>query len=252
MTKPLLLLHGLFGGLGFPEIQASFPAGSVLAMDRLGYGENRAASRETLTISSQLPRIYEQVAQKFPQQKVHVLGHSMGGVVGAYFVDRYPDLVASFISVEGNFTLKDAFMCKRYSAMTLEEVEKVIAGYRADPAGWMRAAVGSPPLGMIERAAAALEFQPAATIKAWAEEVIKETGHPNYIHMLERIFDRHPVYLLAGEKSRQGWDIPNWALKKAAGYFEFPERGHLMMWEEPAEFGRVIAGLIHKGDGQSI
>ncbi|WP_428942794.1 alpha/beta fold hydrolase [Xanthomonas oryzae] len=46
-------------------------------------------------------------------KKVHLVGHSVGGAVSALVCSLYPELVASFTSVEGNFTLKDAFWSRR-------------------------------------------------------------------------------------------------------------------------------------------
>jgi lipase len=41
--------------------------------------------------------------------RVQLIGHSVGGVVAAGYAHRFPKRVASFVNVEGNFTLADAF-----------------------------------------------------------------------------------------------------------------------------------------------
>ncbi|WP_227744214.1 alpha/beta fold hydrolase [Yersinia kristensenii] len=42
-------------------------------------------------------------------EPVHVIGHSVGGAVAVLFARRYPEMTRSLTSVEGNFTLSDAF-----------------------------------------------------------------------------------------------------------------------------------------------
>ncbi len=58
------------------------------------------------------------------------------------------------------------------------------------------------------------------------------------------MFARVPVHLVAGARSRDGWDVPDWALAGAASLTVLPGRGHMMMVEDGAEFGALLAGLL--------
>lgn len=53
-----------------------------------------------------------------------------------------------------------------------------------------------------------------------------------------------PVHLVAGARSRVGWDVPDWALSGAASYSEVPEVGHMVMHEAPEALGALLAGLL--------
>jgi|GEM_PF-7090344 len=75
---------------------------------------------------------------------------SVGGAVSALVADTHLERVVSPLSFEGNFTLDDAFMASRIAAMELGEVEAMLAGYRADVAGWL--AVKGIAAGASERA----------------------------------------------------------------------------------------------------
>lgn len=56
-----------------------------------------------------------------------------------------------------------------------------------------------------------------------------------------QVFASRPVYLLAGQHSVGDWDIPDWARDAAVSLTIMPNAGHLMMLENPGDFGRIIA-----------
>jgi lipase len=49
--------------------------------------------------------------------------------------------------------------------------------------------------------------------------------------MLRHAFDQVPVHLVAGARSRPGWDVPDWAVDAAASYTEIPDAGPMVMLE---------------------
>ena len=76
-------------------------------MDLPGYGKS-AKPEEPSTqegVTDVLGRWLPKVIGK--GKKVVVLGHSMAGVYGLRFVEKYPQLVRAFINMEGNISLAD-------------------------------------------------------------------------------------------------------------------------------------------------
>jgi pimeloyl-ACP methyl ester carboxylesterase len=65
--------------------------------------------------------------------------------------------------------------------------------------------------------------------------------------LLHSVFKQKPVHLVAGEHSRAGWNVPSWALKRAASVHIVPSRGHMMMLEDPQGFGRLIRTIVSEG-----
>jgi lipase len=61
-----------------------------------------------------------------PDTLVHLVGHSVGGVIAAAFAHRFPERTASFINVEDNFTLADAFWLAQIAPKTPAEVERLM------------------------------------------------------------------------------------------------------------------------------
>ncbi|MES2116271.1 MAG: alpha/beta fold hydrolase, partial [Pseudomonadota bacterium] len=124
MTTPILLIHGLFGSLSDAHIVAAFGATPVLAPDLLGYGEYRSADTDGLTLEAQADHVAAWLRQR-GDAAAHVVGHSVGGAVAMCFASRHPELTRSLTSIEGNFTLKDAFWSSQIAQMALPEVQAI-------------------------------------------------------------------------------------------------------------------------------
>lgn len=119
----------------------------------------------------------------------------------------------------------------------------MMAGFRADPAGWL--ARSGVPLAPHHLAAAQrlLGNQPASTVQATARSVLEVTGAPAYEQVIKGVFGGPvPVHLVAGERSRAGWDVPDWAAAAAASETILPG-GHLMMMESPDRFVATVVEL---------
>jgi pimeloyl-ACP methyl ester carboxylesterase len=175
---------------------------------------------------------------------LHLVGHSVGGVIAAAYIHQHPDRVASFINVEGNFTLNDAFWSRQLAAETAEMVEQRIEASRSDPAQWLRDEGIEPTEERIVEAREALTYQPSSTVQATARAVVDFTGKPGYENLLRSVFRQHAVHLVAGARSRKDWDVPDWALEAAKSYSEIPGAGHMMMLEAPEEFGKALRHLL--------
>lgn len=240
MMTPILLIHGLFGSLSDPRITAAFGERPVLAPDLLGYGEYRSADMSGMSLEAQADHVAAWLRQR-AAGPVHVVGHSVGGAIAMFFASRHPGLTRSLTSIEGNFTLNDAFWSSRIAQMVLSDVEAIVVGYQADVAGWIGASVPEPSPWALDVAQRWLQNQPASTVQAQARAVVEATGRAEYLGMVRGLLDSGlPFHLIAGARSRAGWDVPAWALRQAASHAEIAETGHLMMLEAPERFAAAI------------
>lgn len=238
MTLPIVLIHGLFGHLKDERLTAVFSDYSVLAPDLLGYG----AAPEPVAgwrLADQADHVAAAM-QAAGIARAHLVGHSVGGAVAALLTARFPERVATLTSVEGNFTLKDAFWSGKIAKMPLAEVEQIIDGYRADPAAWI-AGAGVPVTEVTQALAESwLAHQSARTVQRQAQAVVAATGQADYLDLWRGILAEKPVHLVAGSTSRAGWDVPDWAEAAAQSVTLIPDTGHLMMAEQPEAFGEAL------------
>lgn len=242
-TPPVVFVHGLIGTLQFPEFAARV-ATDALAPDLLGYGTLQHLPAEAITVATQVEHLRATIDASFPNRPVTLVGHSVGGVVAVLLADAYPARVASVVSIEGNFTLKDAFWSSSVARMSPDDAEALMDGFRTDPSAWL-ARSGVPPTARnLAVAARWLAQQPGRTVRAMAQTVVAVTEAPAYLARARRVFTHCPVHLMAGERSRPGWDIPEWALERAASTTVLPDTGHMMMVEDTDGFVAALHRIL--------
>lgn len=232
----VVLVHGLYGAFGDQRTWRRLASHRVVVPDLLGYGD-QAATSQRITIEAQV----EHVRSLLGDEPVHMVGHSVGWVLTSLYAHQHPDDVLSLVNVEGNFTLADAFWSAELARKPAAEAAALLDQARADPAGWFG---GTTDPYEIDSARAMLAFQPASTLQAMAASVVAITGAPTWEPLLREVFARTPVHLLAGEKSRAAWNVPDWALHAARSYTEVPGVGHAMMFQQPEAFGDAVASLV--------
>lgn len=237
---PIVLIHGLFGSLRAPRITRSFGPARVLTPDLIGYGVYRDGAPEAWTLDDQADHLANWLRERV-DQPVHVVGHSVGGAVGVMFALRHPEMTRSLTSVEGNFTLRDAFWSMKVAGLPLPAIDAEIAGFRADVAAWVGRSGVPPTQDVLETARNWLDNQPASTLRAQARAVVEATGHVAYLDGVKALVASGlPLHLLAGARSRGAWDVPYWLPPLAKTDAVVADAGHLMMLEQPDDFARMV------------
>jgi len=238
-VSPVVFVHGFIGTLDVTGYELPHAA-----PDLLGYGEHQAVPFSAISLPSQVEHLRAFVDARFGSKPVDVVGHSVGGAIAMLFALTYPEYVRRIVNIEGNFTLGDAFWSASVGRMSQTEADAMLADFRADPLAWITSSVTAPAPYVGEIAARWLAHQPASTLRAMGQSVVATTGNDDYLKLLEQVFDRHPVYLLSGEHSRKGWNVPDWALKKCAGDYTIANSGHLMMLDNNVEFLSAIERFL--------
>ena len=214
-----------------------------LAPDLLGYGSQQDVA-VPITLYSQVEYLRSVLIAENGETPVHVLGHSIGGAIAMLFAYRYPELVQSVTSMEGNFTLKDAFWSKAISEMPPDGVARALEADRHDPVGWLERSGVLPTEQRIAAALSHLTNQPASTMQAMAQSVVEITAEPQYLHEVREVIERGtPVHLIAGERSREGWDVPDFVLSSARSMTVVPNTGHLITIESPQAVEECLSVL---------
>jgi pimeloyl-ACP methyl ester carboxylesterase len=135
--------------------------------------------------------------------------------------------------------------------MDQADAEALLERYRGDPAGWLLRNEIEPTAERIAIASQGFAAQPASTLQAMARSVVEVTASPRYLDDVRQILDRGiPFYLIAGERSRDAWDVPAFVAARATSMTIQPRTGHMMMLEDPATFFALIARLTHQENQQ--
>jgi pimeloyl-ACP methyl ester carboxylesterase len=243
-TKPIIFIHGLFQGPFRPGVSQFLAPNLVSIPDLPGYGTNRPASPDGISVSAAADFIYAHI-HELGYEQAHLVGHSVGGAVAVVVASRYPEAVASIVSVEGNFTLKDAFWSQQLARMDRNQTEAVLESYRADPRAWLAGSGIDATEEQIELAVHSLAAQPSSTLQAMASSVVQTTSDASYLQGIATILDQSiPFHLVAGSRSRDGWDVPAWVLQRATSVTIQPDAGHMMMLEDQQNFLSIIRQLI--------
>jgi pimeloyl-ACP methyl ester carboxylesterase len=240
------MIHGLLGSSGYFAPRQYLPQLDVRTPDLLGYGSKRTVE-QGVDLHGQAGEIVRMLRQEV-KQPAWLLGCSVGGAVMMLAAERVPELVLGLISVEGNFTLKDASWCSRIAAMPEAEWASEYGAMEDDPAAWLERIGIEASDQRIAWAKDILSNQPHETIQAMARSVVGVTGAPAYLEGVRRVLGSGvPLYLLGGELSASGWDIPEWVLALACRSQVQPRAGHMMMLEDPAAFCGIVAGMVGEG-----
>ena len=245
---PLVLVHGLLGSGGYYDPQRYLPDLDVRTPDLFGYGSKRTAG-QGIDLDGQADEIVR-ILRDEVGRPAWLLGHSVGGAVMMLAADRAPELVRGLISVEGNFTLKDAFWCSRIAPLPEAEWAAQYGALEDDPAGWLERSGIEAVDERIVLAREILQNQPYTTVQAMARSVLATTAAPDYLALVRRVLARGaPLWLLGGELSASGWDVPEWVLALARGSLVQPKAGHMMMLEDPAAFCGIVAAILEREQG---
>ena len=103
----------------------------TIAPDLLGYGERAHEGVTGLRLEDQAD-LLASVLDGADVERADVAGHSVGGAVAVLLATRHPDRVRALVSIEGNMTPPDAFWSAELSRRSIDEIELMLADYRAD------------------------------------------------------------------------------------------------------------------------
>ena len=246
-TNHLVMIHGLLGSIGYFSPTRYLEGTVVHTPDLMGYGKQPILQGATpLTLHNQADFIADYIKTRIGAP-CWVLGHSVGGAIAMLVAHAAPELVSGVVSVEGNFTLNDAFWCRKIAPMPEEAWAAEYRQMQADPAAWLqRGEIDATP-ERLDWARAILHNQPASTVQAMARAVVAETAPPSFLDSIRSVVERGtPIHLLAGERSASGWDVPPWVRTAASSDVALSETGHMMMLETPEAFCSVVSAMIER------
>ena len=244
--KPaLLMVHGLLGPIDFFDPASRMPGTEVHAPDLPGYRlQPPHAPGDALTLTRYAEWLADYVRKRI-DRPVCLLGHSVGGAIAMLAAGLLPGAVRMVINVEGNFSLNDAFWCRRIAALREEDWALEHHKLQADPRAWLEKGGIEATEQRLQWARDILHNQTAAVVQRTAKAVVRDTGDSAYLDAVRRVVDSGiPVHLMAGGRSCEGWDVPAWVRSAAASSTVLSGVGHMPMLEAPGRFCSAVGALI--------
>lgn len=120
----LLFLHGLGCSKNtFRDVwsQPGFDSFSILALDLPGFGDSPEAVGFSYSMEDHA-RVCAGVLSQVDFQRLHLIGHSMGGAIGLVLPEHVLRSVHTFANVEGNLNPEDCvFGSRKASSVSFEE-----------------------------------------------------------------------------------------------------------------------------------
>lgn len=243
-SLPIVFVHGLFGPFGDAVAFHPLDRFDCSAPDLDGYG---SSAERRVTFRGQVQALREHVTAQHPGSRVHLVAHSIGAVYAFTLADQSPELVESVTTVEGNFSLADAFWSSSIAALDQVDAQVEIEQRLSDPVSFLTSDGIPATPGNLAKAVEALAYQPWRTVWDSASAIVAATAETGYQTMLKRVFAGRPVHLVAGERSAEGWGVPEWARREAVSSTVIPGTGHMMMLERPGMVSASIGRLLGPG-----
>src|SRR5260221_2002633 len=107
-SEYILCLHGLQSNkeLFIPLLEQKFlEKYSFVALDSIGFGNSSKPENFSYDVEDQT-RIVTEVIKQLSIKKLHIIGHSLCGVIGTLLLQPLEARILSFVNAEGNLTLK--------------------------------------------------------------------------------------------------------------------------------------------------
>ncbi|HEX3112378.1 MAG TPA: alpha/beta hydrolase [Candidatus Eisenbacteria bacterium] len=243
MSEPVVFIHGLYQGMGHLA-DLPFPSSrKLILLDLPGY-RTQVEKAVPLDLAGYADHVASELDRLGASPAV-VVGHSVGGAVAMLLAANHRERVAAVVNVEGNFRPADAFWSNKIAAMTSEEADAMLEEFKNDIDGWLtRQKIQIKPKRQ-EWAKRMFDAQPARSVQALARAVVEATASPDYLPTMDGvIFSGLPVHLIAGERSRAGWGVPDDFARLAASFSIQPKVGHMMQLEEPEAFLALVATRV--------
>lgn len=197
----------------------------LVTFDLLGFGDSSKPSDFPYRLEDHA-EICKLFIEELDLDRVHLVGHSMGGAIGLILIDEIPSRFSSFLNLEGNLIAEDCFFSREVRSQSLQEFER--SGYEK-----LISAINAHLEHRLLREFL-LKSDPRAFYKS-SESLVSWSDSGELLEKFNDLSIRK-AYVF-GEANR---GIPVIRLLKGVSAIEIPNSGHFMMLDNPTEFYQTL------------
>jgi len=234
----LLSLHG-FGSTKEEyadlALLPAFAGYDLIAYDAPGFGASSLRDPAALSIPF-LVEVAGGLCDALGLSRLHLTGHSMGGLSALLFAQAHPDRVKSLFNIEGNIAPEDCFLSRQIVEHGAEGNDAFLAGF-------------------IERVRARREFGAPLYAAGLAAKVRPHAPRPVFTSMVE-LSDTAPLMetfaalplpraFVYGEQNRHLSylaDLPGHGIE----VIEIAQSGHFPMYSNPVALWAALADFLKR------
>ena len=202
----------------------------MLSMDLVGHGESSPCGDFSCSMEEH-GGICSSLLRGFPHERLHLLGHSMGGAIGLLLPGIEGGTLKTFINVEGNLISQDCTESGRTSEMDFETFRR---GLKSRTELFSRSSERGTRLwaGWIGRSDAAAFYRSSRSLVEWSR-----SGR-----LLDKFISLpcRKVYLYGSKNS----SLRVIGLLGNIEPVEIPESGHFPMCDNPGAFCDEVARIL--------
>ena len=218
----LFFIHGLGGSKDiFHHIweRGDFADYSVLAVDLVGFGESDKPGGFSYKMEAQA-QVAAGLLAEFPDAKLHVIGHSMGGAVALLFPPEILSSIETFANAEGNLIGAD---CQLGSRGMISVPPDVFAAEMFPELRAEYARLG-PDYSALDSTTADVMYRSAESLVSWSdsekllEAFLNLSCRKSYFYGSEN--STHPTVQRVADVQK----------------VEIKRSGHIMMCDNPDDF----------------
>jgi pimeloyl-ACP methyl ester carboxylesterase len=230
----LLFLHGLQSRKEIfcelrTRLQKSFPI-AQLAVDFVGFGESSKPESFDYDLTKH-ERIISGLLNSLNITTVHVIGHSLGGMIGTLMLETAPGVVQTLVNLEGNLCLEDCGESRRVSELPFDSFTKSYYPAMKEKLANPKESSATFRYESLLRVPDYASYRTSQAIVAWSK-----SGH------LLDVFSwsPRPKLLVCGKnsafKSRLNVDH--------SSLVEVPDSGHFMISDNPTATAVAISNFL--------
>ncbi len=218
----------------------AFKGYSLAALDLPGCGESSRPDEFSYTMKDQADLVLEWI-RGLDLARIHLVGHSMGGVVSIYITEALGTQAKAFFNLEGNLSYQDCIFSGKVASGSCKDFEgKGLEEFR----GKLREIIQKNPSQGLKNYYQNISKVYPRAIYLSSVSLVKESCEAH----LDQRFLSLPVqkWYVFGKRSI------NLATKSFLDqhnipYFVVPESGHFMMDDQPGLFYKMLFDALEHG-----
>ncbi len=237
--ETLFLIHGL----GCPKESFDgvwkdrrFDSYSLFALDLPGFGNSLRPRGFSYKIEDQA-EICRLLIEHFDLHNVNLIGHSMGGAVSLFLIDKVPNTIVSFVNLEGNLIAEDCTISRKAVEYSLDKFVITFDDFRSKlEKADKSSCFGVGPKPYFEWLSRCDPF----VFHKSSESLVKWSDSRKLLDMFLSLRTRK--WYVYGEWN-EGSPVMKLLKPKSVSLVAVPNSGHFMMIDNPEEFNRTLLRL---------